>query len=728
MAGQIESYRNEIINFLRTVTIKFKPFAYLMGEEYMSEHGLGDPDGEWNPYYINLAGEYAPNDTRMTVYSVEDEIDVPYDKNLILNYPKTAALYRVPNNEYFTLEERYPENVGLIRTIAYPVKDIRTAIEAPHLSLLAYDDSLLEKNERESLVAALREFLDMVRTRWYIREYEYEDMYATTFWICLWQHLPLVLLVQRFKNIRTPYVHSFHVWEELTSKGLDDYRDVLTENQANWLYRNIDWILKNQGKNETLKELADNLLEEISVSLQHKDMVQANTEDLITVPEFTTNNTVTGEQTGVEDFPTLNDKLVDAGFENNDSADYVAEKEEELGNTNINEEPTKFLEFKKNPINTANEIEMINFFLQTLVYRLYENHISFTTVLTDPYSGTNLELGMNDVLLIYNWALFRSFNETPINIPSGFIVNLPFKKDQVLISQMRPNITYNERKYLVKTLVDLDGVAEILKTDWHPKAFTTKEDWIDTLIAQFKDRLLLNRYIEESNDYLYHTIMTSVMEDLTVHGTIRVELTSAKTYSEYFRSIPGLSDIINTYENLGNNDEYYTTLASRCVDVLFPLDVAANTEFVSILQNMETIYASVRDLFIQLCSYNITFLETERTMNWYLPYHDPDVMYPGDVTYTLDHIWYLVYPPLDFKHKMQTILTNTEIPFEFHVDDSSNLKFTWSGDISIEYPLAPKLNWSNKISISPGVTETDVKVKNILNLKIYTDGTSVTKR
>ena len=218
------------------------------------------------------------------------------------------------------------------------------------------------------------------------------------------------------------------------------------------------------------------------------------------------------------------------------------------------------------------------------------------------------------------------------------------------------------------------------------------------------------------------------MEDLTVHGTIRVKLTSAKTYSEYFQSIPGLSDIIDTYENLGNNDEYYTTLASRCVDVLFPLDVTANTEFVSILQNMETIYASVRDLFIQLCSYNITFLETERTMNWYLPYHDPDVMYPGDVTYTLDHIWYLVYPPLDFKHKMQTILANTEIPFEFHVDDSSNLEFTWSGDISMEYPLAPKLNWSNKISISPGVTETDVKVKNILNLKIYTDGTSVTKR
>ena len=731
MAGQIESYRNEIFNFLRTVTIKFEPFAYLMGRDYMDEYGLSDPHGDWNPYYQNLIGEYSTNDTRMTVYSLEDEIDVPYDKNLLTKYPKTAALCRIPNSEYTTLEERYPENIGLIRTIAYPVKDMETALKAPNLSLLAYDASLLEMNERESLIGALEDYLDMMRTRWYIPEYTYEDMYSTTFWICLWQHLPLVLLVQRIKNIGTPYVHSFHVWESLISKGLADYRDVLTTSQANWLYRNMEWILQNQGKNETLTELAKNLLEEISVSLQYKDMVQGTTDrwhDIITTPEFPTSNIVTGEQTGVENFESINNKLVDSGFETNNSADYIDKTEQELGQININELPTKFLEFKKNPINTANEVEMINFFLQTLVYRLHENHIGFTVEFVDPYSGVTLELGMQDVLLLYNWSIFRSLEETDISIPSGLIVNLPFKKDQVLASQFRPYIYYNNHKYRVASLVNVDGVVAILGNDWHPRAFTDKVDWIDTLAEQFRDRLLLNRYIEESNDYLYHDAMTSVMEDMTVHGTLRVKLTNAKTYTEYFNSVAGLSEIIDTYEGLGNNKEYYTTLASRCVDVMFPLSEATSTAFVSVLKNMETIYNSVRDLFIQLCSYNVTFLETERESNWYLPYRDPDIMFPGDVRYELSYVWYLIYQDFQCRGKFNQNLNATEIPFEFHVGDTSKLEMTWKDEIPVEYPIASEIEWSEKLSISASATEVKVPVTTILNLKIYVDGVSITKR
>src|SRR5574344_241678 len=106
MTGQIESYRSEIFNFLRTVTIKFEPFAYLMGQDYMDLYGITDPHQSWNPYYINLTGEYSNDDTRMTVYSVEENRQVPFDKDLITNYPKTAAIYKVPNKEFFTLQER----------------------------------------------------------------------------------------------------------------------------------------------------------------------------------------------------------------------------------------------------------------------------------------------------------------------------------------------------------------------------------------------------------------------------------------------------------------------------------------------------------------------------------------------------------------------------------------------------------------------------------------------
>lgn len=42
-SGQIQLYHKEILDFLRTVTIKFEPFAYLMGQDYMAAHGLTNP-------------------------------------------------------------------------------------------------------------------------------------------------------------------------------------------------------------------------------------------------------------------------------------------------------------------------------------------------------------------------------------------------------------------------------------------------------------------------------------------------------------------------------------------------------------------------------------------------------------------------------------------------------------------------------------------------------------
>ena len=62
MSGQLTTYRNEIFNFLRTVTIKFEPFAWLMGETYMDQYGITNPHGKWNPYYIHLSGNYTPEE------------------------------------------------------------------------------------------------------------------------------------------------------------------------------------------------------------------------------------------------------------------------------------------------------------------------------------------------------------------------------------------------------------------------------------------------------------------------------------------------------------------------------------------------------------------------------------------------------------------------------------------------------------------------------------------
>lgn len=636
MAGQIEDYRAEIFNFLRTVTIKFEPFAYSMGEAYMSQYGIDDPNGIWNPYYINLSGEYTDSDERMTVWSIEENRSVPFDKNLVTNYPRTAALYRVNTTEYRTLEERYPGNLGLIRAIVYPIPDIQTAIDAPNLSLLAYDDSLLDVNEREDIINCLKDFLDMVRVRWWIPELDYEDMYAVTFWAILWQHLPLLLLARRFANIKTPYTHSFHFWEYLKSKGLADYRDVLTNNQSAWLYRNIDYILKNKGKTSNLTILAQNLLSEVYVSLLDKDMVQTTDENwdqnIVTTPIFISRNYVNNNVEKTETFSELNYRLVQQELEVNDSADYIADTEYKLGSHNYNQLPTKYLEFKKDPVNTANQDIMYNFFLDTLMYRFSHNDLSFNCQVTDSLLGNKLDLYVGDTILLWHWAASHFADCYSDKLPNYHRTNIPFKNIEVTKSQLPTHIHYANISYKVDQLIPVDDYLKMIT--WHPESYTTQSDFIVTAANQLRTILAWNRQLNTTNRIQVHLAMDVFEHAVLDPGYVTLNWGTISTFTEWRKTNELLDLVLTEYEDRDNITDY-ATLADACISALFPLDDATLDEFIGSLRNMEKIYASIRDLFIRLCSYNVTYLETERDTNKYLYVDDPDVATFTKLKYTI---------------------------------------------------------------------------------------------
>lgn len=637
---QLDEYRKEIFNFLRTVSIKFEPFAYLMGSSYMQQYGLEDPHGEWNPYYINLSGNYAPSDTRMTVYASEVGRHVPFDRDLIKNYPRTAALYKIPNPEYTILEERYPNNLGLIRSIAYPINDIKDAIAAPNFALLSYDDSLLHINERENLVATLKTFLDMVKARWWIVEYTYENMYAVTFWAMLWQCLPNILLTQRFKNIKTPYVHPFHIWEYLKSKGLKDYRDVLTNNQANWLYRNIDYILKNKGKHTNLIDLAENLLEEIFVSLVTKDIVQetgSKWDDCVTNPIFVSKNIVTGEEVSKETVKNVNDKLVGSGLDSDTSAERVEELEKELGEHPFNELPTKVVELKKDSINTSNELTMVKFFLDTLMYRVSQNDCSFYCSLLEPVNNINIKLYVGDMIALWYWALKKSIGEEPTYLPTKYRAHIPFIRQQPKETDIPASIYYDGFEYRTNQLIDIPGILK--KITWFNQPFTKDTEFVSVLVAQYKTYLYLLRCMEQSNLYLYHKAMDVMFESIMENDWLDIKLHSAEHYVDWIYSNEWISTLIDSYESSSNKEQLYASLAEKCYDSLFPLESVVSEDFIGTSRNMETIYKSVRDLFISLGSYNIVYLETERDSNTYLKIKDPDFITPTKLIYHMNNFW-----------------------------------------------------------------------------------------
>lgn len=727
MAGQIEVYRKEIFNFLRTVTIKFTPFAYLMGQDYMETYGLDDPNGKWNPYYINLCGEYSSKDEVMTVYSVELERQVLFDKDLKTKYPKTAALYRIPNQEYTNLEEKYGNQIGLIKSIAYPVSDIQTAIDAPNLSLLAYDSSLLDVNERESLIKTLNDFLAEVRTRWWVEEFAYEDMYATTFWCMLWQLLPLVLLTARFLNIRTSAAHTFHIWQYLRSKGLGDYRDALSNKQALWLYRNINYILRNKGKTSNLTKLAENLLGDIAVSLLYKNMYQetgSRWNDCITNPEFKSFSILTNKEEKTESFATLNQRLVNLDLEDRNSSEYIDETELNLAQQNMNILPTKFLEFKKDSVNTATMQLMANSFLGGLMTCFHHNRCSFLVTMVDPESGDKISLALEDAILLWNWSLYRAIGQLPDKLPNRYTVYRIFKPWDP-INEIREKIGYHHVMHRMDAWLDLNKMYNLVT--WSDETWTSQVEFLQYLAHNYRALATILNHMENSSSYIYHEAVQAWLDDTTVNECLSLTWgTTATTFSGWIARNENISNIVNSLERHADSDrsEAYALLAKAAYTALFPTNDAGLEDDIGSVMNMDSIYTSVRDLFIKLCSYNVTYLDTERDVNRYMKVYDPDAVFNTQTKYTYSMVWNMIMERFKYKHKDAVDLGIRDKTFDYGVK-RSKMAVDNGCKIYVDYKSSHTLTLNYPAhSVIHHALDLDEQVIT-LNLKLHFNHTSI---
>ncbi|MDY2698235.1 MAG: hypothetical protein SOV61_01630, partial [Lachnospiraceae bacterium] len=530
---------------------------------------------------------------------------------------------------------------------------IEEAIAAPNFALLGYDETLLEEQERESIVTCLKDFLQMVKHRWWIEEYTYEDMYAITFWAMLWQLLPLVLLGQRLKNIKTPAVHSFHVWEYLTSKGLKDYRDVLTMNQSLWLYRNINYIFKNEGKHSNLLILAKNLLGDAYVSLLYKDMYQNSGNlltDLHTVPEFISRNIATDQIERVEQFEDINERLYREGLEHNDTPEYVAETEAALGTHNHSVLNTKFLELKKDAIYTEDESLMTRVYLDNLIYRLFNNNLSFQLSITEPKNGKLITAYVGDLFYFWYWCTMKScgYEEDPLGrseavfayeppegnginttqiplnfkFPKYFVVDYALPLQQPDYQTLNHTIRVGEVSYTTDSLVELEVILRSF--EWISKSFSNSNKFGDFVNNTFKTISAIDRHRGAGNKLFYHFALNKLQQSLFIHQKVPFDSFSYDSWKSFFNNNSTMAEIVSQYEDYGILDQRdaYKTLSMRIFDKLFETTDVQDSALK--LRRAESIYESVVTLFKQLGSYNITYLNNTRDQNEYLKFRDPD--------------------------------------------------------------------------------------------------------
>jgi hypothetical protein len=631
-------YINEIVNFLRTVTIKFTPFIDLLDRSAYRYHGIPMPtEDKERKYYKNLTGQYHTTDTIMKVYSIDTQTDVVFDRQMFIDHPKTGSLYNIVSNEYKHLVLKYPDQADLIKNIVYPACDgnIEDVIAAPNLSLLAYDISLLHNNEQESLIVHLIEYLDYINHRWFFNNYYFEDLYYPAFWGILWPNLALTLLVKRMLNIKTNNAHPFHIWEHLTSNGLGDYRTILTDKQALYLYRNIEHILRNRGKMTNLYILTENLLKDHYISLIAKQLYQsidAKAPACITTPEIINKQIVDYRQniSDTENYTPLLDfeyRLYNEQLEDRLDDDYLLDLETRLGITHYNVLQTKFLELQKDPVFAMYIGFMAEFLLDTLMFKYASGKLNYIVIMKDPLSNIYLELKVGQAIALLHYALHKSCGSTPTHLPKYYVTRTcyePIKPDK---SVFPTEIQINNVFFKIAQELDIDKI--LTDIPWNNDTFYNKDQFGVVLSAQF-DIMMQHVYSIQTNaSTLYNMAMTEVYDKLIRQELLTFTLDNITTYEEWFKSSDDLISVFSMYHDVAQDSLIeWDKLVNALLDALIPTDDKL-MYYSGYIMEPDRLYEGLKDLLKQLSSVNVEYLDTSRAMRYYLTLRYLSLAYVG---------------------------------------------------------------------------------------------------
>ncbi|QNI21113.1 virion structural protein [Vibrio phage vB_pir03] len=268
MADLFDSYAEECRALARSLVIKFDLQNTLVNKRLLE---LGyeittDPSG-WK-YNLNLAGEYHERDELMYVVSNDTQATIPFTKESLANHPRTKSDFlNRTDNYYRALEDKYPLQRLLIKSICRNIT-IHQVVNARDFQILDWDRTLVAKNE-VSLIKDLQTWIDdFVEANWNQNAVISDPGYPAAFYAVMAQHIPVVIENLRKAKSHTVEASQFHIWTYLAGfYALDRYRNVLSHEQAIWLYYNIRNVRRYLGRTDKMKELIDVLLTKSGLKL-----------------------------------------------------------------------------------------------------------------------------------------------------------------------------------------------------------------------------------------------------------------------------------------------------------------------------------------------------------------------------------------------------------------------------------------------------------------------------
>lgn len=282
MSNLYQIYHESVTKLAATLVVKDEATCQVINSRLsaLQKEVLDDAPETWK-YYLNLNGRYHPTDTLMKVTSMDTHEEIDFTRENMDIHRATWREYQYGSRYYTELITKYPKQDMLIHGILSPV-DMATAIAAPDHSILYFDSSLVEGRET-NLIPKLQEWIIAQFTRWAQDDYRINNSGFTAARLAiLFMAMPGAIKSIRSENCHTPQVHSYHIRRYLASFGpLDQYYSQMNEFQRLYFYRNVRYIMRNNGKDAIFRELIENVMTERNFPVAEYTL-QQNDADVVT--------------------------------------------------------------------------------------------------------------------------------------------------------------------------------------------------------------------------------------------------------------------------------------------------------------------------------------------------------------------------------------------------------------------------------------------------------------
>lgn len=405
----------QVMTLAKTMVIKSEVAAETINAELETYGNVLNSDPRTWKYYMNLAGLYHPTDTMMTVISMDTLEEIEFTRENLEIYRATANAYVYGSRYYRDLVARYPEQETLILGILNPV-DIETAINADDGDILHYDRSLVETQEM-SLIPKLQRWVHAFLARWTVAGYGAADeFYPAAQLGVLFANLPMEILNLRLEACLTEEAHSFHIREYLASHGgLDVHLPQLTLKQALFLYRNINYLQRNAGMQETFNTLLERIINERNLPLARYDMLHDDTDQLETLyPTIEMRREALNDHPGdgssnnrtVDDLMTKQYSVARSNYDVH--YEVLDQTVRDMQNSRINRLPTKV--FESALLDTTDSVPYTkeDILLNHWLYLASTQRFVAVVNVSDPTTGVAMPLTAKEAFVVFLYAFNKA--------------------------------------------------------------------------------------------------------------------------------------------------------------------------------------------------------------------------------------------------------------------------------------------------------------------------------